>query len=189
MQSNVHICLKGIIFTPDPTKGLECFVDADFAGSWHKADADNADAVMSRTGYVLMYAGCPVTWCSKLQTEVTLSTTEAEYIALSQALREVIPLMQLLTEVNKVFSLNLPTPEVHCKVWEDNNGCITLAQSQKFSPRTKHIAIKYHHFRQHVKDGTISIVAIDTKEQTADIFTKPLDKSLFVHLRKKLCGW
>jgi len=154
---------------------LECYVDADFAGGWNKADANNADAVMSRTGYVLMYAGCPLTWCSKLQTEVALSTTEAEYIALSQALREVIPLIQLLKEINEVFPIDLPTPKVRCKVWEDNNGCITLAKEQKFSPRTKHIAIKYHHFRQHVKDGTLIILPIDTKEQIADIFTKPLD--------------
>ena len=180
---------KGIIFRPDTTKGLECFVDADFAGGWNKADADDASSVMSRTGYVLMYAGCPLTWCSKLQTEIALSTTEAEYIALSQSLREVIPVIQLLTEVNEVFPIHMPQAEVHCKVWEDNNGALSLAETQKFSPRTKHISIKYHHFRDHIKKGTISVHPIDTKEQTADIFTKPLDRSLFIYLRKKLCGW
>jgi hypothetical protein len=180
---------KGIVFKPDASKGLECFVDADFAGGWNKGDASNASAVMSRTGYVIMYAGCPIIWCSKLQTEIALSTTEAEYIALSQSLREVIPIIELLKEINEIFPTHIPTPKIHCKVWEDNNGCIALAQSQKFSPRTKHISIKYHHFRSHVNNGTISIHPIDTKEQTADIFTKPLDESLFVHLRKKLCGW
>ena len=180
---------KGIVFKPDPTKGLECFVDADFAGNWDKADASNADAVMSRTGYVIMYAGCPITWCSKLQTEIALSTTEAEYIALSQSLREVIPVIELMKEVNEIFPIHIPTPEIHCKVWEDNNGALILAKGQKFSPRTKHIAIKYHHFRKHVEDGTVSIHPIDTKEQTADIFTKPLDESLFIHLRGKLNGW
>jgi hypothetical protein len=180
---------KGVIFKPDKSKGLECYVDADFAGGWNKSDATDASTVLSRTGYVIMYAGCPLTWCSKMQTEIALSTTESEYIALSQALREVIPMIQLLKEINDIFPLHMPQPEVHCKVWEDNNGCIALAQGQKFSPRTKHISIKYHHFRQHVNDGTISIHPIDTKEQTADIFTKPLDESLFIHLRKKLCGW
>jgi hypothetical protein len=180
---------KGIIFKPNPNKGLECFVDADFAGGWNKADAIDAGAVMSRTGYVLTYAGCPLTWCSKLQSEIALSTTEAEYIALSQALREVIPLITLLDEIKEIFPIYNPTPEVHCKVWEDNNGALSLAQNQKFSPRTKHISIKYHHFREHVNKGTISIHPIDTKDQTADIFTKPLDESLFVHLRKKLNGW
>ena len=180
---------KGMIFRPDPTKGLECFVDADFAGGWNKADAIDAGAVLSRTGYVLTYAGCPLTWCSKLQSEIALSTTEAEYIALSQALREVIPLITLLEEIKEVFPIHTPTPEIHCKVWEDNNGALSLAQNQKFSPRTKHISIKYHHFRDHVNRGTVTIHPIDTKEQTADIFTKPLDEALFVHLRKKLNGW
>ena len=180
---------KGIIFKPDKSRGLECFVDADFAGGWIKDEADDADNVMSRTGYVIMYAGCPIIWCSKLQTEIALSTVEAEYLALSQALREVIPLIQLLKEINEIFPVTLDTPKVHCKVWEDNEGCKSLATNGKFSPRTKHIAIKYHHFRQHIKDGSISIHSIDTKEQTADIFTKPLDESLFVYLRKKLSGW
>ena len=90
---------KGIHFTPDPNRGLECFVDADFAGSWNANDAQNPENVLSRTGFVIMYAGCPIHWMSKLQTEIALSTTEAEYIALSQALRDVIPMMALLAEI------------------------------------------------------------------------------------------
>jgi hypothetical protein len=180
---------KGIMLKPDYNKGLECFVDADFAGGWNKNEADGADSVLSRTGYVIMYAGCPIIWCSKLQTEIALSTVESEYMALSQALREVIPMMVLLNEVKDVFPTVVSTPKIHCKVWEDNQGCLSLAKEGKFSPRTKHIAIKYHHFRSKVKDGSISIHAIDTKEQTADIFTKPLDESLFVYLRYKLSGW
>ncbi len=180
---------KGMFFRPDTSRGLECFVDADFAGGWSHSNANDAETVMSRTGYVITYAGCPIAWCSKLQTEIALSTTEAEYIALSQAMREVLPLMQLLKDIDEVFPLHLPKPKIRCKVYEDNNGCIVLAKGEKFSPRTKHIAIKYHHFRSHVKEGTVEILAIDTREQTADIFTKPLDESLFVHLRMKLCGW
>ena len=65
---------RGVICRPDPTKGLECFDDADFAGSWDRGDSDNPENVMSCTGYVLMYAGCPLVWCSKLQTEIALST-------------------------------------------------------------------------------------------------------------------
>lgn len=180
---------KGIIIKPNKNLGLECFVDADFAGGWNQADAQNAESVMSRTGYVIMLCGCPLLWCSKLQTEIALSTTESEYIALSQALREVIPLTTLLEEINNVFPIGIEQPKIHCKVWEDNESCISIAKNQKFSPRTKHIAIKWHHFRQYVKDGRITIHSIDTKEQTADIFTKPLDLSLFVYLRKKLSGW
>ena len=72
---------KEIIFTPDGDKGLECYVDANFAGGWDKADSGNPEVVLSKTGYVLMYANCPVLFCSIFQTEIALSTTEAEYIA------------------------------------------------------------------------------------------------------------
>ena len=53
---------KGLVFKPDVSRGLECFVDADFAGSWSKADAENAESVYSRTGFLIRYAGCPVYW-------------------------------------------------------------------------------------------------------------------------------
>ena len=96
---------RGIIYSPDPSLGLECFVDADFAGGWLQADADNEENVMSRTGFVPIYAGCPIRWCSILKTEIALSTAEAEYIALSQALREVIPLMTLLEELGEIYPL------------------------------------------------------------------------------------
>ena len=136
-----------------------------------------------------MYANCPVLWCSKLQTEIALSTTEAEYIALSQSMREVIPFMTLLQEINKIFPINTKKAQFHCKVFEDNNSCISLATSEKFSPRTKHIALKYHHFRRYITDKLIDILPIDTKEQLADIFTKPLDEALFLYLREKQSGW
>ena len=136
-----------------------------------------------------MYAGCPLTWSSKLQTEIALSTTESEYIALSQAMRETIPFMNLMMEVGKIFPLHKPVPKFHCKVFEDNRSCIKVAESPKFTPRTKHIAIKYHHFRSYVADGTIKIYPIESKNQLADIFTKPLDKTIFCDLRRRLMGW
>ena len=90
---------RGIIYSPDPSLGLECFVDADFAGGWSQADAKNAENVMSRIGFVIRYAGCPIGWCSKLQTEIALSTAEAE---------EVIPLMTLLEELGKSIHYTRP---------------------------------------------------------------------------------
>jgi len=127
---------RGIIYKPDCLKGLECYVDADFAGGWTQADASNAENVLSCTGYVIMYASCPILWVSRLQTEIALSTAEAEYIALSQALRDVILLITLIKEVNAVFPVHVKTPTFVCKVHEDNQSCITMAMSQKFSPRT-----------------------------------------------------
>ena len=180
---------KGIIFRPDPTKGLECHVDADFAGGWTGGDSSNPEAVLSRTGFVISYAGCPIYWKSKLQSEIALSTTEAEYIALSMAMREVLPFLNLMQEISQFLPVQKNDPKFFCTVWEDNRSCIKVAESPKFTPRTKHIALKYHHFRQYVSNGTIKINPIDTLEQTADIFTKPLDGVKFAYLRKKLCGW
>ena len=144
---------------------------------------------MSRTGYIINYANCPVIWSSKLQSEIALSTTEAEYIALSQSLRDVLPLVGLLRELQRSIPFDPATPVVHCKIHEDNQGCIDLVKAPRMRPRTKHIALKYHHFRKHVKDGTISITYLETARQVADIFTKPLGDSQFAVLRQLLMGW
>jgi hypothetical protein len=128
-----------------------------------------------------MYANCPILWVSRLQTEIALSAAEAEYIAFSQSLRDIIPLITLLKEINKVFPVHVKTPTFVCK-HEDNQSCITMATSQKFTPRTKHIALKYHHFRSHVKNGAIQISYCRTTEQKADLLTKPLADDLFLKL-------
>ena len=144
---------------------------------------------MSRTGYVILFANCPIIWSSKLQTEIALSTTESEYIALSQSLRDVIPLMGLLNEIRDVIPSGGQTPVVHCTVHEDNKGCIDLVETPRVRPRTKHIAIKYHHFREHVKNKTISVKYVETGRQVADIFTKALGDAQFGYLRGLLMGW
>ena len=100
-----HTKKEGIIYNPETSKGLECYVDADFAGGWEQADADDPENVMSRTGMVIMYANCPIFWRSSLQTEIALSTAEAEYMAISSALRQVLPLMTMMEEINDVFPL------------------------------------------------------------------------------------
>jgi hypothetical protein len=80
-------CERGIIYKVDRSKGIKVYVDADFVGGWSSADAKNADNILSRTGFIICYANCPIIWCSKLQIEIALSTAEVEYIAMSHALR------------------------------------------------------------------------------------------------------
>jgi hypothetical protein len=128
---------------------------------------------------------------SKLQTEVSLSTTEAEYIALSQAMRELIPMRDFLKEIGERIKLSFAgSTMLHSTVFEDNNGALSLATAPKMTPRTKHIAVKYHHFRQHIgKDKGIVIANIDTKEQKANILTKGLAADLYKGIRKLLMGW
>ncbi len=107
---------KGMKYTPDSTKGIEVYVDADFAGGWDPGDPLNTDKVYSRTGYIIQYAGCPIYWQTKLQTEIALSAAEAKYIVLSQALRETLPMTNLMKVINVTFSLHLPLPKLVIKV-------------------------------------------------------------------------
>ena len=144
---------------------------------------------MSRTGYIIMYANCPIHFVNKLQTEIALSTAEAEYIALSQALREVIPLMTLLKEINKTFSVTPGASDFVCTVHKDNQSCIKMAQSHRFTPRTKHIALKYHQFSLFVKAKRVTITYCRTELQKADLLTKPLSDALFFRLLSMVLGW
>jgi len=180
---------KGLILTPDFTKGIECFVDADFAGPFDKTCSEDPENVLSRTGYIIKYMKCPILWVSKIQSEIALSTTESEYIALSTALRDVIPIKGLIEEINKAYNLKSGTPIIKCTLFEDNNGALELANTPKIRPRTKHIAVKYHHFRLHVQDRSIKIKAINTTQQQADILTKPLPLRAFIYIRKLIMGW
>ena len=75
----------------------------DFSGAWRKEDADQVGSVLSRTGYIIKLANCPIIWVSKMQTEIDLSITEAEYISLSQSMRYLIPLRHIMLEVSIVF--------------------------------------------------------------------------------------
>ena len=98
-------------------------------------------------------------------------------------------MMALLKELSGSIPALLLAPKVHCTIFEDNVGCIELVKCSKMRPRTKHIALKYHHFRQHVLNGDVSVLHVDTKEQEADIFTKALDENQFAALRRKIMGW
>jgi len=125
-------------------------------------------------------------WTSKMQTEIALSTTEAEYIALSQAMREVLPIIWLMEEARHqgIPVLNA-TPKIHCKVFEDNAGAIEIANVPKMRPRTKHLNINYHHFREEVKKGTISIYHTRTKSRLQILLPSPYLNNLLQSLGKR----
>jgi hypothetical protein len=102
-----------LIFTIND-EGLECSSDADFSGNWKKDIAmDDDSTTRSHTGFIIRYAGCPLIWQSMLQTEIALRSTESEYIALSESLREVIYIIDLLKEMDKTgFKFNTNTTQV-----------------------------------------------------------------------------
>ena len=135
-------------------------------------------------------------WQSKLQTEVALSTTESEYISLSQATRTLLFLIELFKEIKaQGFDFVFPTSKVYATCFEDNSGCLELAKAPKLRPRTKHIAVKYHHFRSHIynkqsnPDGCLHLQYVGTKDQLADTFTKGLNQTAFETFCSIICGW
>ena len=166
---------KGISMKPSQSLQIDCYVDADFAGLWNYKDSADPTSVKSRGGYLFTLGGCPIRWSNKLQREVTLSTMEAEYVAMSMAVKELLPLQRIVIEI--CDSLNLDINEkatVKSEVWEDNAGAlglVTLAPPRHM-PRSKHYALKYYWFREFICLDKIGLNKIDTKVQVADILTK-----------------
>jgi hypothetical protein len=152
-------------YQPDPKKGFDCYCDADFSGNWNREVAPvDPSTANSRSRWIIFYARCPVSWASTFQSQIALSTTEAKYIAMSQALCDIIPVMNLLQEMREQnFKVICIKPYVYCKVFEDNTGTLELARIPKLCPRTKHINVCCHHFCKHVCKGLIKISLLTPK--------------------------
>jgi len=145
------------------------------------SDSDYAGDLVTRkstTGVFCFLNGAPVSWSSHRQDCVSLSSTEAEYVAASAATKTVIWFRQLLDDIG--WEQKSPTTLL-C----DNQGAISLVKNSGHQARTKHIDVKYHHIRNMVKEGVIHIQYIHTSQQLADILTKPLDGQLFSRLREE----
>jgi hypothetical protein len=118
-----------------------------------------------------------------------MSTTEVEYIAMSQSLWDVLPIIFLVNEIKtRGFTVISTIPNVFCKVFKDNSGALELARLPKLRPQTKHINTCYHHFREHVCLGLIKIYPVGTKDQIADILTKALPQNDLQRHQKAMCG-
>jgi len=186
---------EGLIIKPTDDMSLDCYVDADFAGLWSYEDDQDPVCVRSRTGYVMTLGGCPIHWVSKLQTEIALSTVEAEYIALSQSMRELLPMHRMFTQLSTDLDLSTGTSiSLKSTIFEDNNGAISVATAPKMSPRTKHIAVKYHFVKSFFGPDRPAqcpffLEKIDTSIQKADIFTKGLDSVTFSAIQNLLCKY
>jgi hypothetical protein len=185
---------KGLIMCPTDDPCIDTYPDSDFAGLYSFEDSKDPHCARSRTGFVILAFGCPILWKSKLQTEIALSTMEAEYVALSTAMKDLIPLIGLLRELRAAVGLPMDfDSNLHCRVHEDNAGALVLAnmEPRHYTPRSKHYAIKYHWFREKMADpgNRIKVVKIDTRNQLGDLFTKGLPKPAFTHLRRLLMGW
>ena len=117
---------------------------------------------------------------------------EVEYVALLMAMKEFLPLRELIIEVRRNVGLTRKGfTSIHSTVWEDNTGCVILANMElpHVTPRSKHYAVKIHWFGSKIKPNKIKVEKIDGDFQLADIFTKTLRTDKFKRLRKLLMGW
>ncbi|XP_020684519.1 uncharacterized protein LOC110101095 [Dendrobium catenatum] len=150
---------------------LSSYTDFDWAG-------DSQDR-KSTTGYCNFLGSTPISWCAKKQTTVARSSTEAEYIAIALTTTEIIWLRRLLEELDCIQAQ--PTP-----LYYDNTSAIALANNPVYHARTKHIEIDCHFIRECIKNQFIQVHHIASKDQIADLFTKPLSISRFKQLITKL---
>ena len=135
---------------------LQGYVDADMVG-----DRDNR---RSTTGYVFTVGGTAVSWVSKIQSVVALSTTEAEYVAATEASKEMIWLQRFMGELGKEHDMGT--------LYSDSQSAIHLAKNSTFHSRTKHIHLKYHFIRSVLEDGELKLEKIHTSQNPADMLTK-----------------
>jgi hypothetical protein len=170
---------------------FNCSVDADFAGGFGYEDSSDPICVKSRSGWVFTFGDAPVHWKSTLQSTISLSTVESEYVALSMALREFLPMRKTAQEICEVYDIDMgPKNQLLSTVFEDNTGCLSLAKAKRMNPRTRHIATQYHWWHdQATPSNGIEIVYVKSEEQKADIMTKGLRKEVFLTVRKLLIGW
>jgi len=122
----------------------------------------------STSGYTFIANGGAISWKSNKQPTVTLSSCEAEYIALANAAKEAMWLKSLIREVNK------NAKDEPIIIYEDNQSTISFAKNPIQSERTKHIEVRHHYIREKVAEGKIEVKYMPTSDQVADIFTKSL---------------
>jgi hypothetical protein len=166
----------GLIFSRSPTPNLvlTAFSDADWAG-------DEKDA-RSTTGVVLKLANAAVCWSSQKQGTVALSSSEAEYVAASEAVRDILWARTLLSDLNQ--TQQHPTP-----LFIDNTTAIRMAVDESNTGgRRKHINVKHHFLRDQIRDSVIKPEWIATAGQQADVMTKPLDRITFTRMRDLIMG-
>jgi hypothetical protein len=147
--------------------GLVAFVDSDYAG--------DLDGRRSTSGYVFMSSGAAVSWGSKLQPLVALSTVEAEFISMCTGVQEALWFSKLMSDLGE--------GEGGVVVYTDNTGALANIKGIPISTRTKHIAVRYHRVRDEVEKGAIIPKYVGTAENIADMFTKVLAKAPFTKLR------
>ena len=146
------------------------YSDADFTGS--RVDRKSTSGTYQFLGNAL------VSWFSKKQTSVALSTAEAEYISAGSCVTQILWIKQELEDYSLRYT--------HIPILCDNISAINLSKNPVLHSRTKHIEIRHHFIRDHVQNGDIKLIFVSTENQLADIFTKPLSEDQFCKIRREL---
>ena len=159
-----------MVFDGTSKDGLIAYSDSD-----HAADPIKRRSI---TGYVVKLASASISWTSHAQKTVATSSTEAEYMALSDCSRQVMWLKHMFNE------LGMPIGKI--PICTDNNGAIFMGSNPIQERRIKHIDVRYHYIRERVEEGDVEILRVDTDENPSDMFTKPLGHVKFSKFREKL---
>ncbi|CAM8881042.1 unnamed protein product [Rhodiola kirilowii] len=162
---------RGIVYGSHGHENIECFSDADWAGS--KEDR------RSTSGYGIMFGGNLISWQSKKQKVVSRSSAESEYRAMSTSTCEIVWIHQFLTEIGLKVS-------VPAKLWCDNQAALHISSNPVFHERTKHIEIDCHFVREKVQLGLITTGYMKTEDQLGDLFTKALNGTRIDYICGKL---
>lgn len=168
LKGTIHY---GLFLRKNSPLQLSAFSDSDWGGE--------RDTGRSTTGYVVYLGSNPISWKSSKQKSVSRSSSEAEYKAVANAAAELIWLKNLLSELHIPAS---SPPTIYC----DNTGATYLSSNPVFHSRMKHISLDYHFVREQVAAGSLRVAHVHSKDQFADILTKPLSRQSFLHLRTKL---
>ena len=161
----------GILLNVDPSKGLEVFTDASFS--------DYPDGKSSQ-GWIIYYAGAPISWATTKQNIVAPSSTTAEYICLGDAAKQSLFIQRLL------FDFGLEIHERPVNIYTDSNNAVTAIKRHALPPATKWLNNRYHFIRDLVQRGDVKLHIISSKENPADGFTKPKDLTTFTAFRNML---
>ena len=166
----------GLLIKPQGNKEIwemQMFSDSDFAGDTERR--------ISVSGFILFLLGVPISWKSKGQKSVTLSSSEAEYVALSEAVKEIRFVYQILQSMK--IEVQLPII-----VRVDNVGAIYMSKGTVSSGRTKHVDVRYLYVREYIADGFIEVVFVSTVDNAVDIFTKNTSSEILDKTQKLMIG-
>jgi hypothetical protein len=158
---------------PDGTLELNCMSDSDFAGLNNVDPTDDVSSTKSRMGFMIKLGGCPLVWKSQLISPVCLATTEAEYYILSNCLHVLLPIRRVLEELAENLEISTELrATISSTTFEDNSAALSLARNHCLTSRTRYYHTAAHHFWQHVDNGTVIPVPIETALMDADYLTK-----------------